>query len=95
MKGIARQSLITFDEKSVEAHSVGQMKHSCNACGELMFKNGKSNPVQGDKSKSIYSLCCAYGTIKLPPIKEPPKKFKCLLTGKTRKDNEVRTNIRA
>ena len=37
-KGVAQQSLETFDESTVDSHYVGQMKSSCHECGALMFE---------------------------------------------------------
>ena len=78
---------------SVVAHCVGCMTFSCHACGALMFKDESSKPVSGKSSKRTYSLCHQYGTMKLPPLKEPPEKLKHLLTGNTKSNREFRTNI--
>ena len=61
------------------------MNFTCSECNALLFK-GECNRE---------SLCCSKGTIKLPPIKEPPEHLKSLLTGNTQRDNKFRNNIRA
>ena len=71
------------------------MKSSCHECGALMFEQEKCDPVPGNTFQKTFSLCCAYGAIKLPPIKEPPEKLKSLLTGNTKCHQEFRTNIQA
>ena len=87
-QGVARQSLDMFDEKTVETQYVGCMDNVCHACGALMLKGKKSSPIRDEPSKHGYSLCCAYGAIKLQPIKEPPEQLKKLLMGTGKKYNE-------
>ena len=82
---IARQNLDTFNEQTVQCHSVGNMVFTCSKCGAKIFK--------GDNTGS--SFCCGKELIKLPPIKEPPNLLKNLLTGGTKHDHDFRTNIRA
>ena len=70
------------------------MSFTCSQCGALMFKGEKSGgSLSGENPTAKFSLCCSNGEIKLPPIKEPPEKLKCLLTGNT-KDCDFRTKIR-
>ena len=86
----------TFDESSVESHDVGHMAYTCSECGASMFKDEKSDKTPTDDNPSAkFSLCCSYGEIKLLPIKEPPQKLKCLLTGNSKRDWDFQNNIRA
>ena len=83
---IAQHGLNTFDETSVQSHNVGLMAYTCSECVALMFKGGKSDRTPEDSLSAKFTLCCSYGDIKLPPIKEPPEILKKLLTGNTKKD---------
>ena len=92
---LARKGLDNFDESSIAYENVGSMSFTCSQCGALMFKGEKSGgSLSGENPTAKFSLCCSNGEIKLPPIKEPPEKLKCLLTGNTKKDCDFRTNIR-
>ena len=94
-KLIAHHDLRTFDETCVQTHNVGQMKYSCSECGALMFKDEKSDRSVSDSNPSAkFSLCCSYGKVKLPPIKDPAEKLKCFLTGSTKKDRDFHNKIR-
>ena len=68
---IARQSLNGFDENTVKMQNIGRMNHACNEFVALKY--------HGEISRS--SLCCLHGSIKLPPVKEPPEKLQDLLRG--------------
>ena len=69
---VACKSLSDFDEKKVHTHDIGNMCLTCNDCGALMFQQEKSEGLpSGGNTK--FSLCCRKGSIKLPPIKEPPE----------------------
>ena len=85
-KCIARHGLNTFNETAVKIHDIGQMNYICPECGAQMFKEEQSRG---------FSFCCSHGSVKLPPIKEPPQLLKCLLTGTTQTDHNFRENIRA
>ena len=92
---VARKGLDNFDENSIAYENVGSMSYACSQCGALMFKGEKSGgSLSGEYPTAKFSLCCSNGEIKLPLIKEPPEKLKCLLTGNTKKDHDFRTNIR-
>ena len=91
----ARQSLDEFNENSIECQNVGRMTHQCTACGALMFKDEHSKNSLRDGSKQTFSLCCAHGNVEIPPVKEPPDMLKALLTGRTQRYRDFRTNIRA
>ena len=82
---IARKGLDCFDEHSVDIHTVGNMSLTCSEYKAILFK--------GENMREL--LCCSQGSIKLPPLKEPPEKLKNLLTGNTTKDRNFRENIRA
>ena len=82
---IARQSLSSFVESTVDAQNIGSISNKCNECGAFKFK--------GEQTRS--SLCCSHGSIKLPTIKAPPKKLQNLLQGNTNRDCEFRGNIRS
>ena len=75
----------TFDETSVQTHDIGCMAYTCSQCRAHMFKNENSDKtVSANNPSAKFSLCYSYGKIKLPPIKEPPGKLKCLLTGNSK-----------
>ena len=73
LKFIARNSLETFDESTVQYNDIGPMNNVCCECGALMFK-GKNSKGKLSSNQATFSLCCSNGTIKLPPIKDPPEK---------------------
>ena len=87
---IARKSLDTFDELTVDTQDVGDMNHICSACGALMFKGEKHNgKLVENQPTATFSLCCSDGNVKLPPIKDPPQLLQSLLTGKTHKRQKL------
>ena len=93
---VGRKGLDVFDEKMVSYENVGSMAYNCHECGALMFKGEKTGgSLSTDNPTAKFSLCCSNGQIKLPPIKEPPPQLKCFLTGKTKRDRDFRSNIRA
>ena len=93
---IAWHSLSTFDESSVTSHDIGRMVYTCSECGALMYKGEKSDKsLSADNTTAKFALCCSYGDIKLPPIKEPPDELKHILSGNTKSDQNFRYNIRA
>ena len=93
---IARHDLDTFNEATVSTHDIGNMAYTCSECSVLMFKAEKSDQsVSTVNPRAKFSLCCSYGTVKLPPTKEPPEKLKCLLIGNTKRDRDFSNNIRA
>ena len=94
LKFIARNSLETFDESTVQYNDIGPMNNVCCECGALMFK-GENSKGKLSSNQATFSLCCSNGTIKLPPIKDPPEKLKNLLKGKSQKDQAFCQNIRA
>ena len=59
-----------------------------------MFKDESHNGSLSS-GNATFSLCCANGQIKLPPIKEPPEKLKSLLIGNNKKERDFQTNLRA
>ena len=93
---IARKSLDTFDELTVNTQDVGDMNHVCSACGALTFKGEKYyGKLVENQPTATFSLCCSDGDVKLPPIKDPPQLLQSLLTGKTHRDRNFHQNIRA
>ena len=74
----------TFDEATV--HDVGHMAYTCSECDALMFREETNKPLSVDTCSAKFSLCCSYGKVKLPLIKDPPKKLQSFLTGNTARD---------
>ena len=87
LKFIARNSLETFDESTVQYNDIGPKNNVCCECGALMFK-GENSKGKLSSNQATFSLCCSNGTIKLPPIKDWPEKLKNLLKG-----NHKRTKL--
>ena len=56
----------------------------------LCFKGEKTGgSLSTTNPTAKFSLCCLNGQIKIPPLKEPPEKLKCLLTGECKKGTEI------
>ena len=91
---IPHHGLNTFNKESVKCHDIGQMAYKFSGCGAVMFKDEKSDSSPSANNPNVkFSLCCSYGNVKLPPIKEPLEKLKHLLTGNTQRDRDFQTNI--
>ncbi len=79
----AQSELITdFDENDITPYDVGPMTFICSACNSLMFAKELHRG-------SVYSLCCGYGKIKVPPLS-----LQKLYTENDEKSKEFRKNIR-
>ena len=89
---------IAASVEEVEPFSVGLMNNLCNGCGALMFagethkgKLGKN----GEKGTAVFSMCCRYGKIVVPKLKDPPDLLKKLLTEDNGEARKFRANIRS
>ena len=80
---IARQNLQVFNESTVNVYNVRSLDNICFACGAFMFKDEKHIGKLSQTDTVTFSICCANGNIKVPPIKNPPDLLKDLLTGNT------------
>jgi hypothetical protein len=75
---IARfKDTILFDERGVEAHSIGNMDSKCIYCYAKFFKWERAS-VRGN-----YSLCCQNGDIRIPQITSPSPYMQELFGGDT------------
>ena len=82
----------TLKEDTVTLSSVGTMDSVCSGCNAKMFPGELHRGKVG--TDAVFSLCCAYGTIKLPPIKAPPILLQRLFTTMDSPSREFRKNIR-
>ncbi len=77
-----------FNEDKMPVHTLGLMNATCSACNAWMFDKEKHNKF--DK----YSLCCNYGKVRIPHIKQPPLELQNLFTEPDTQAKEFRKNIR-
>nr|KAJ0226417.1 hypothetical protein LSAT_V11C100047890 [Lactuca sativa] len=77
--------------------STGYLDHGdrnvvCELCHAKLWKDESSRGNKtGDK---IFSLCCGYGKVELPPLKEPPQSYKQLYLEINSKSKYFMKNIR-
>ncbi len=83
-----KPSTTYFNEDLIPQYDIGSMSETCTACNAKMFVDEKCNKA------GAFSLCCAYGRIKIPGIKPPPKALQNLYTKNNRESKEFRKNIR-
>ena len=71
------------------------MAATCAKCNAAMFTGETTKYIHdGPNTIQVFSLCCSYGSIELPPLHDPPDILKGLLTGTTASDRTFRDNIR-
>ena len=69
-------------ENTVEVYNIGLTSQSCSACRPSMFTGEHSKGRRTETNpNATFSYFCRYGTIKLPPISDPPHLLQELLTG--------------
>ncbi|CAH1433231.1 unnamed protein product [Lactuca virosa] len=70
----------------------GDQNVVCELCHAKLWKNEAS---RGNKTgNNIFSLCCGYGKVELPPLKEPPQSYKQLYHAVDSKSKYFMKNIR-
>ena len=70
----------------------GDQNVVCELCHAKLWKDESSRGNKtGDK---IFSLCCGYGKVELPPLKEPPQSYKQLYLEINSKSKYFMKNIR-
>nr|KAJ0224052.1 hypothetical protein LSAT_V11C200058700 [Lactuca sativa] len=76
--------------------SKGYLDHGDqNVCELYHAKLWKDESSRGNKTgNKIFSLCCGYGKVELPPLKEPPQSFKQLYLQTDSKSKYFIKNIR-
>ena len=94
---IRKEVLFLAKTKDVEPFSVGKMNNVCRGCGGLMF-SGETHKGKlgkdGEAGTAMFSMCCKYGMVKAPKIKDPPEVLKELLSGDSSNSKKFRANIR-
>ena len=82
----SREKLFLASTRDVQPFTVGKMNKVCQGCRALMFSGdthkGKLGK-EGEAGSAMFSMCCRYGNIKPPKLKEPPEFIKYLLKGKS------------
>ena len=78
-------------KSSAEKLILPNMTELCTACGANMFPWEKSKLKDSEK---MYSLCCGYGAIKLPPFKDPSSELKKLFENTSQESRQFLLNIR-
>jgi hypothetical protein len=58
---------------------LGTPKYSCKYCNAVFWESEKNKCYRRKNKELMYSNCCRYGQIKIPPFKEPPKFLATLL----------------
>ena len=64
----------TYEKRSY----TGLPEHICKHCNACFWFHERNITDSRKKKEIIYSNCCKYGQIKIPPFKEPPE-FLCRL----------------
>ena len=77
--------MISFVEKDVLEHNVGQMENVCAKCGALMFHDETHKTLPNNTRLQSYSMCCSNGKIQIPPVSEPPEILQNLLSSSSSK----------
>nr|KAJ0193496.1 hypothetical protein LSAT_V11C800439910 [Lactuca sativa] len=60
----------------------------------VMQNYGQMNQLEAKKGNTSYSLCCGYGKVELPPLKEAPSSYKNLYHSVDSKSKHFMKNIR-
>ena len=76
----------------VQPLKVYRLSEICGACGASMFPF-EAHTFDGDKT--VFSLCCANGSIDLPPYKDPPDVIQQLYIGTDSSSKNFREHIRS
>ena len=84
-----------FEDNTISEHSIGKMEYECGKCSALMFKDEQHKLMHKGSNSLCYSLCCSYGSVKVPPISEPPDLLRRLLTNCSPLSRHFIQNIRA
>ena len=90
----ALSSMISFVEKDVPEHNVGQMENVCAKCGALMFHDETHKTLPNSTQLQSYSMCCSNGKIQIPPVSELPEILQNLLSSSSSKSQNFRQHIR-
>ena len=80
------------DSKLYGRHILGPMNIKCPFCPALMFLRENSNKNQ---KNPIFSMCCAKGKVKLPPILPLPAWYMKLITQETKIGKDFIEKIRS
>ena len=60
-----------------------------------VYKGEQTKGSIKETQRGAFSLCCACGDVMIPPVKEPSRLLKDLLTGGTQRNHDFRNNLRA
>jgi uncharacterized protein YlaI len=71
----------------------GDQTYICPTCHAKLWKDEALRSAQS-KAKSSFSLCCSYGKVKLPDLKEPPQDLKSLYSCSDSKAKHFMKSIR-
>ena len=68
----------TYEQRSY----IGTPKHICKHCNACFWFDERNITDSRKKKEIVYSNCCKYGQIKIPPFKEPPEFLSRLINNK-------------
>ncbi len=74
-------------------HTLGEMTTVCGKCGALHFLEERA--ASSSCTNPQFTLCCAQGKVRLPPLAPPPEPLRRLLIGNEVDAKDFRQRIRS